>query len=87
MKQFLDDDAKDNVLTAWRSLTFKENESLQSYIEKFWDTCLKTNVYKHINFLEQKQQFCAGLLEDMHTYVQALQPKTIAAVIHYTRVA
>ncbi|MCO5558397.1 hypothetical protein L7F22_011978 [Adiantum nelumboides] len=87
MKQFLDDDAEDNVLTAWRSLKFKEGESLQNYIEKFWDTCLKATVYRNINFSEKRQQFCAGLPEDMRTYVQALRPKTIAAVIHYTRVA
>ncbi|MCO5577912.1 hypothetical protein L7F22_031747 [Adiantum nelumboides] len=87
MKQFLDDDAEDNVLTAWRSLKFKEGESLQNYIEKFWDTCLKATVYRNINFSEKRQQFCAGLPEDMRTYVQALRPKTIATVIHYTRVA
>ncbi|MCO5581208.1 hypothetical protein L7F22_035086 [Adiantum nelumboides] len=87
MKQFLDDDAEDNVLTAWRSLKFKEGESLQNYIEKFWDTCLKATVYRNINFSEKRQQFCAGLPEDMRTYVQALRPKTIAAVIHYTIVA
>ncbi|MCO5603323.1 hypothetical protein L7F22_057473 [Adiantum nelumboides] len=87
MKQFLDDDAEDNVLTAWRSLKFKEGESLQNYIEKFWDTCLKATVYRNIKFSEKRQQFCAGLPEDMRTYVQALRPKTIAAVIHYTRVA
>ncbi|MCO5601712.1 hypothetical protein L7F22_055835 [Adiantum nelumboides] len=87
MKQFLDDDAEDNVLTAWRSLKFKEGESLQNYIEKFWDTCLKATVYRNINFSEKRQQFCAGLPEDMRTYVQALRPKTIAVVIHYTRVA
>ena len=87
MKQFLDSDAEDNVLTAWRSLKFKEGESLQSYIEKFWDTCLKATVYRNINFSEKKQQFCAGLPEDMRVYVQALRPKTIAAVIHYARVA
>ncbi|MCO5577492.1 hypothetical protein L7F22_031323 [Adiantum nelumboides] len=87
MKQFLDDDAEDNVLTAWHSLKFKEGESLQNYIEKFWDTCLKATVYRNINFSEKRQQFCAGLPEDMRTYVQALLPKTIAAVIHYTRVA
>ncbi|MCO5587522.1 hypothetical protein L7F22_041472 [Adiantum nelumboides] len=87
MKQFLDDDAEDNVLTAWRSLKFKEGESLQNYIEKFWDTCLKATVYRNINFSKKRQQFCARLPEDMRTYVQALRPKTIAAVIHYTRVA
>ena len=75
------------MLTAWRSLKFKEGESLQNYIEKFWDTCLKATVYRDINFSEKRQQFCVGLPEDMRTYVQALRPKTIAAVIHYTRVA
>ena len=55
---------------------------------KVWDTCLKATVYRTINFYEKRHQFCAGLPEDMRTYVQALRPKTIAAaVIHYTRVA
>ena len=72
------------MLIAWCSLTCKENESLQSYIEKFWDTCLKDTMHKNINFLEKKQQFCARLPEDMCTYVQALWPKTIAIIIHYT---
>ena len=54
MKQFLDDDAKENVLIALHSLTFKEGESLQNYREKFWDTCLKATMYKNINFLEKK---------------------------------
>ena len=54
MKQFLDDDAEDDVLTSWHSLTLKENESLQSYIEKFWDICLKVIMYKNISFLENK---------------------------------
>ena len=75
------------MLTTWHSLKFKEGESLQIYIEKFWDTCLKANVYKNINFLEKKQQFCVGLHEGICTYVQALWPMTIVAIIHYKRVA
>ena len=35
----------------------------------------------------KRQQFCGGLPKDMCTYVQALYTKTIAIVIHYTRVA
>ena len=60
---------------------------LQRYVEKFWDACLKATVYIKINLNEQRQQFCAGLPEDMQTYVQALRPKTIAEVIHHTAIA
>ena len=55
MKQFLDDDVEDNALKSWHILKFKEGESLQSYIEKFWDTCLKAAVYKNTSFSEKKQ--------------------------------
>ena len=62
-------------------------ETLQRYVEKFWDACLKATVYIKINFNEQRQQFCAGLPKDMRTYVQALRPRTIAEVIHHTAIA
>ena len=87
MKQFLHEQAQDDVLSTWRSLKLGEGESLQKYVEKFWDASLKATVYMKIDFLEQRQQFCAGLPEDMRTYVQALRPKTIAEVIHHTAVA
>ncbi|MCO5554593.1 hypothetical protein L7F22_008124 [Adiantum nelumboides] len=69
MKQFLASDAKDKVLTEWRSLKLSPYESIHKYVDKFWDLHLKATVYKKIDFEEQKQQFCAGLPEDMNEYV------------------
>ncbi|MCO5607079.1 hypothetical protein L7F22_061271 [Adiantum nelumboides] len=87
MKQFLSSDAKDKVLTEWQSLKLTPYESIQKYVDKFWDLHLKATVYKKIDFEEQKQQFCAGLPEDMNEYVNSQRPKTISAVIHHTMVA
>ena len=87
LKQFLPSDAKDKVLTEWRSLRMQHNESIQKYVEKFWDLHLKAIVYKEIDFTEQKQQFCAGLSEEVSEYVNLQRPKTILAVIHQTIVA
>ena len=87
LKQFLPSDAKDKVLTEWRSLRMQHNESIQKYVEKFWDLHLKAIVYKEIDFTEQKQQFCAGLSEEVSEYVNSQRPKTILAVIHHTIVA
>ncbi|MCO5567057.1 hypothetical protein L7F22_020742 [Adiantum nelumboides] len=66
MKQFLASDAKDKVLTEWRSLKLSPYESIHKYVDKFWDLHLKATVYKKIDFEEQKQQFCAGLPENMN---------------------
>ncbi|MCO5594902.1 hypothetical protein L7F22_048937 [Adiantum nelumboides] len=71
MKQFLASDAKDKVLTEWRSLKLSPYESIHKYVDKFWDLHLKATVYKKIDFEEQKQQFCAGLPEDMNEYVNS----------------
>ncbi|MCO5552553.1 hypothetical protein L7F22_006066 [Adiantum nelumboides] len=87
MKKFLSSDAKDKVLTEWRSLKLTPYESIQKYVDKFWDLHLKATVYRKIDFEEQKQQFCAGLPEDMNEYVNSQRPKTISAVIHHTMVA
>ncbi|MCO5551366.1 hypothetical protein L7F22_004868 [Adiantum nelumboides] len=87
MKQFLSSDAKDKVLTEWQSLKLTPYESIQKYVDKFWDLHLKATVYRKIDFEEQKQQFCAGLPEDMNEYVNSQRPKTISAVIHHTMVA
>ncbi|MCO5605414.1 hypothetical protein L7F22_059598 [Adiantum nelumboides] len=87
MKQFLSSDAKDKVLTEWQSLKLTPYESIQKYVDKFWDLHLKATVYKKIDFEEQKQQFCAGLPEDMNEYVNSQRPKTISAVMHHTMVA
>ncbi|MCO5605011.1 hypothetical protein L7F22_067623 [Adiantum nelumboides] len=87
MKQFLSSDAKDKVLTEWRSLKLTPFESIHKYVDKFWDLHLKAIVYKNIDFEEQKQQFCAGLPEDMNEYVNSQRPKSISVVIHHTMVA
>ncbi|MCO5553675.1 hypothetical protein L7F22_007201 [Adiantum nelumboides] len=81
MKQFLASDAKDKVLTEWRSLKLFPYESIHKYVDKFWDLHLKATVYKKIDFEEQKQQFCAGLPEDMNEYVNSQRPRSISAVI------
>ena len=49
MKQFLTEDARDEVLTAWRGLKLKRGESIQQYIN------LKAIVFKKIDFSEQRQ--------------------------------
>ncbi|MCO5556623.1 hypothetical protein L7F22_010174 [Adiantum nelumboides] len=77
MKQFLSSDAKDKVLTEWRSLKLTPYESIQKYVDKFWDLHLKATVYRKIDFEEQKQQFCAGLSEDMNEYVNSQRPKEV----------
>ncbi|MCO5571094.1 hypothetical protein L7F22_024826 [Adiantum nelumboides] len=66
MKQFLASNAKYKVLIEWISLKLSPYESIHKYVDKFWDLYLKAIVYKKIDFEEQKQQFCAGLLEDMN---------------------
>ena len=65
MKQFLPGNVKDDVLTAWRGLTYKKGDNIQKYVDKFWDLHLKASVFKDIDFDEQRQQFCAGLPEDV----------------------
>ncbi|MCO5547351.1 hypothetical protein L7F22_000800 [Adiantum nelumboides] len=87
MKQFFTEDAKDEVLTAWRGLKLEKGESIQQYINKFWDLHLKAIVFKKIDFAEQRQQYCAGLTEDIRAYVNDQKPRTIAEVIHRSKVA
>ena len=87
LKQFLQEEARDEVLTTWRSSKLLKNNPLQRYVERFWDANLKAMVYKKIDFAEQKQQYYAGLSEEIHEYMQAQRPKTIVVMIHHTRVA
>ena len=87
MKQFLTDGVKDKVLTAWRGLKLEKGEPMKKYIDKFWDLHLKACVFEDVGFQEQKQHYCAGLPEDMRTYINAQKPKTIAAVIHHSLLA
>ena len=61
MKQFLTREAEDKVLIEWRSLKMLLDESINKYIDKFWDLHLKATVFIKIDFFEQKQQFGAGL--------------------------
>ena len=60
MKQFLTDQAKDDVLMAWRGLKLDKVELLQKYTNKSWDLHLKVTVYKKIEFSKQKQQYCVS---------------------------
>lgn len=85
LKQFLQEEARDEVLTTWRSLKLFKNEPIQWYVESFWDANLKAMVYTNIDFVEQRQQYYAGLSDEMREYVQAQQPKTITPMIHHTR--
>ncbi|MCO5566534.1 hypothetical protein L7F22_020211 [Adiantum nelumboides] len=87
MKQFLASNAKDKVLTVWRSLKLSPYESIHKYVNKFWDLHLKSTVYKKIDFEEQKQQFFTTLPEDMNKYVNSQRPRSISANIHHTMVA
>ncbi|MCO5551582.1 hypothetical protein L7F22_005087 [Adiantum nelumboides] len=87
MQQFLDDSAPDDVLTAWRSPTLERGETIQKFVDKFWGLHLKATVFKRIDFSKQKQQFCAGLPEDMRAYVNAQKPKTITQVIPHAMIA
>ena len=50
MKQFLIDQAKDDVLIAWCGFKLEKGELIQKYIDKFWDLHLKAIVYKNIDF-------------------------------------
>ena len=63
------------------------NESIDKYIEKFWDAYLKATVYQNISWAEEKQQFLAGLPNKMNEYVHLQQPKSINAVIHHALIA
>ena len=87
MKQFLTANAKDDVLTSWRGLKLDKGETMQRYVDKFWDHHLKAVIFKSIDFAEQKQQYCIGLPKDMKTYVNAQKPTTISEVIHHSLVA
>ena len=86
MKKFLPSDAKDKVLTEWRSLNLLPNETIQKYVDKFWNLHLKATVFQKVELSEQKQQFCAVLHEEMAEYVNSQRPQSITEVIHHTMV-
>ena len=87
MKSFLHSNAKDKVLTAWQSLKMMPNESVHTYIDKFLDLYLKAIIYKCIHLAKKKQQFCAGVPDDMSEYVNSQRPKSNTIMIHQTIVA
>ena len=41
---------KDDVLMAWRGLTYEKSDNIQKYVDKFWDLHLKASVFKDIDF-------------------------------------
>ena len=55
MNQFLTNQAKDNVLTAWQGLKLDKGETIQKHTNNFWDFHLKAKIFKKIDFLEQKK--------------------------------
>ena len=87
MKQLLTKDAKEEVLAAWWGLKLEKGKSLQQYVNKFWDLHLKANMFKESDFAEQWQQYCVGLMEDIHLYVKDQKPHTIVEVIYHSKVA
>ena len=70
LKQFLEPETKDKVVTTWQSLKMNKNKPTQKYVERFWDANLKAMVYKRLDFAEQRQQYCAGLMDEIRGYVQ-----------------
>ena len=54
MKQFLTDQAKDNILTDWCGLKLEKGKTIQKYTDKLWDFHLKALIYKKIDFSKQK---------------------------------
>ncbi|MCO5609051.1 hypothetical protein L7F22_063272 [Adiantum nelumboides] len=53
MKQFLASDAKDKVLTEWRSLKLSPYESIHKYVDKFWE---EKQEYKGKNFSQNSSK-------------------------------
>ena len=87
MKQFLTGNVRDDVLTAWRALKLEKGEGIQKYVDNFWDLHLKASIFENIEFSKQRQQDCAGLLDDVCSYIMDRKPKTISEVIHRSMVA
>ena len=86
MKQFLTPNVKDEVFTAWRALKLEKGETIKMYVDKFWDLSLKAAVFQEIGFSEQRQQYCAGLPEDVCSYINERTPRSISEVIHRSMV-
>ena len=54
MQLFLDDNAPDDVITIWQSLTFEKRETIQKHVDRFWTSHLKATIFKRIVFAKQK---------------------------------
>ena len=63
------------------------HESIHKDAKRFYDLKLKATVYKPIEFEEQKEQFCAGLPEEMRKYLNSQRNGNISQVLHHTMVA
>ena len=63
------------------------HESIHKYVEHIFAHKLKANVYKSLDFEEEKEQFLAGLPEEMSEYVNSQKIRNIFEVLHHTMVA
>ena len=54
------------------------HESIHKYVEQFFAHKLKANVYKSLDFEEEKEQFLAGLPEEMSEYVNSQKNRNIS---------
>ena len=54
MTQFLIEHAQDDVMAEWRSLHLEKGESINKYIDRFWDLYLKACVFEEMGFPAQK---------------------------------
>lgn len=66
MKQFLTSDVRDDVLTASRGLKMDKGETIQQYIEKFWDLHLKDFVFENIEFSTTRMSLMCALSPQNH---------------------
>lgn len=82
MQQFLTANVKDDVFTVWRGLNLEKGENIHKYVEEFWDLYLKASIFQEISFQEQRQQYCARLPDDVHSYINEHSPRSISEVIH-----
>ena len=87
MKQFLTGNVRDDVLTAWRGLQLKKGDTIQKYVDRFWDLHLKATIFENIEFPKQRQQYCTGLPDDVRSYIMDQKLNTILEVIHRSFVA
>lgn len=71
MWQFLKKNIRDDVFTTGRRPELKKGEAIQKYANKFWNLYLKATEFEEISFLEQRQQYCVGLPDDVRLYINS----------------